>query len=260
MTVLGAVFLPTQPPEQLRSVAQAADSAGLDELWLWEDCFEQGGIAATAAALASTERLRVGIGVLPVPLRNPALAAMEIASLHRMFPGRALVGVGHGVLDWMAQTGARVESPMTLLGEYLGALRALLGGESVTVEGRYVRLRDVRLNWPPTAPAPVHVAATGPKSIALAGRSGDGLVLTASTTLEALRTARTIFDAERDAGAAPGRITLYLAARGDAEAVTAEVARYGAAGADAVVLQPTSEDDPVCYVRFVAEQVRPRLG
>src|SRR6476469_5268057 len=73
--------------------------------------------------------------------------------------GRPLVsralrgGVGHGVQDWMGQAGARVGSPLTLLGEYLTALHGLLGGETVTIDGRYVRLTDVRLDWPPT-PAP----------------------------------------------------------------------------------------------------------
>ena len=57
----------------------------------------------------------VGIGVLPVPLRNVALTAMETATLHRLFPGRLTVGVGHGVQDWMGQVGARPESPVTLL-------------------------------------------------------------------------------------------------------------------------------------------------
>jgi len=61
------VFLPSLAPERLRSVAQAADVAGLAELWLWEDCFKEGAIAATGAALAWTSRLRVGIGLLPVP-------------------------------------------------------------------------------------------------------------------------------------------------------------------------------------------------
>lgn len=118
MTTLGAVFRPQLPPERLRDVARAADEAGLEELWLWEDCFLESGIASAAAALAWTERLRIGVGLLPVPLRNVALTAMEAATLHRLFPERVVLGIGHGVQDWMAQVGARVESPVTLLREH----------------------------------------------------------------------------------------------------------------------------------------------
>lgn len=261
MTVLGAIFLPTQPPEKLRATAEAADAAGLDELWLWEDCFEQGGIASAATALTATRRLRVGIGVLPVPLRNPALAAMEIASLHRLFPGRVEIGVGHGVQDWMGQVGARAESPLTLLREYLTALRALLSGETVNCDGRYVRLRDVTLHWPPTDRARLHVAAVGPKTVAAAGELGDGLVLTGATELADLRAARAMFDAARPQGAEPGRITLYVATSGAAEAIASQAGTSAAAGADAVILFPADEDeDPERYVRFVAEEVRPLLG
>jgi alkanesulfonate monooxygenase SsuD/methylene tetrahydromethanopterin reductase-like flavin-dependent oxidoreductase (luciferase family) len=259
MTVLGAIFRPTQPPERLLPTARAAEAAGIDELWLWEDCFEQGGLAAAAAALASTERLRVGIGVLPVPLRNPALAAMEIASLHRMFPGRVEVGVGHGVQEWMGQVGARVESPLTLLREYLLALRALLAGETVTTEGRYVRLRDVTLHWPPHDPVSVYVAAIGPKTVALAGEVGDGLVLTSETPLDDVPAVRARFAAARPEGAAPGRITYYLPADDDAAAVAARIEQFAAAGADAVVPFSAPDDDPEAFVRYLADAVLPRV-
>ena len=135
MTTLGVVFRPQLPPERLRALAQLADAAGIEELWLWEDCFREGGISAAAAALAWTESVRVGVGLLPVPLRNVALTAMEAATLHRLFPGRAILGLGHGVQDWMGQVGARVASPLTLLREYLPALRALLDGQRVTSRG-----------------------------------------------------------------------------------------------------------------------------
>src|SRR4051794_344533 len=107
MTTLGAIFLPSNPPERLRAAAHAADQAGLDELWLWEDCFTNSGVAAMSAALAWTQNLKVGIGIMPVPFRNVALAAMEVATMHRLFGDRAIVGFGHGVQDWMGQDGAR---------------------------------------------------------------------------------------------------------------------------------------------------------
>ncbi|MFG2478397.1 LLM class flavin-dependent oxidoreductase [Streptomyces fagopyri] len=286
MTTLGAVLRPQLPPERLRGVARLADDVGLEELWLWEDCFREGGISAAAAALAWTERLRVGVGLLPVPLRNVALVAMEAATLHRMFPGRAVLGVGHGVQEWMGQVGARPESPLTLLREHLDALRALLRGERLTTRGRYVTLDDVALDWPPATPVPVLAGATGPRTLRLAGEAADGTVLTSSTTPDGVRRARRLIDEGRaSAGRSdPHRVVVYLltatgpdaAARlraefeseglgqvpdlgvaGDAGAVAAAVQRLAEAGADAVILQPTGDEpDPEGFVRFAAEDVR----
>src|ERR1700761_9207946 len=103
MTILAATCWPEVPPERLRAAARAADDYGLAELWLWEDCFYAGAMSAAAAVLAWTERVPVAVGVLPAPLRNVALAAMETAALQRLFPGRVTVGVGHGVQRWMGQ-------------------------------------------------------------------------------------------------------------------------------------------------------------
>lgn len=289
MTTLGAVFRPQLAPERLRSVARTADETGLDQLWLWEDCFREGGISTAAAALAWTGNVRIGVGLLPVPLRNVAVTAMEVASLHRMFPGRVIVGVGHGVQDWMGQVGARVESPVTLLREHLVALRALLGGERVTTEGRYVRLDDVALDWPPEhTGGGVLAGATGPRSLRLTGEAADGTILTAATNAEGVRKARQLIDAGREAagrGAGPHPVVVYLltatgagaagrlraeladeglesvpdlGVAGDAGAVAKAVERLAEAGADTVVLQPTADEpDPEGFVRFVAEEVRP---
>ncbi|WP_298890982.1 LLM class flavin-dependent oxidoreductase [uncultured Serinicoccus sp.] len=177
MTPLGLIFPPDQPPERLREVARAAEAAGVDELWLWEDCFKESGVAPAAAALAWTSTLRVGIALMPVPLRNVALTAMEIATLARLFPGRFLPAVGHGVQGWMGQTGARVDSPMTLLREQVEALQCLLHGEQVSRQGRYVALEEVALDWPPEQVPPLLVGAQGPRTLALAGELGDGVVV-----------------------------------------------------------------------------------
>ena len=138
----------------------------------------ESGIASAAAALAWTGRLTVGIGLLPVPLRNVALTAMEAATIDRLFPGRIRLGVGHGVQEWMGQVGVRAESPMTLLREYVVALRQLLAGDRVTTQGRYVHLDGVALDWPPSAPVPIHVGAVGPRTLRLSGEVGDGTILT----------------------------------------------------------------------------------
>jgi alkanesulfonate monooxygenase SsuD/methylene tetrahydromethanopterin reductase-like flavin-dependent oxidoreductase (luciferase family) len=290
MTRLGAIFRPQLPPENLRSIARLADETGLEELWLWEDCFREGGVSAVAAALAWTERVRVGIGLLPVPLRNVAVTAMEAATLERMFPGRAVLAVGHGVQDWMGQVGARVESPVTLLREHLLALRALLRGERLTTEGRYVRLDDVALDWPPARPVPVLAGVTGPRSLRLSGEAADGTLLTASNPPDGVRRARHLIDEGRKSAGRtdPHPVVVYLLAAtgadaadrlrkeltdegladvldlgvaGDAAAVAEAVQRLAEAGADTVVLQPTADEpDPEGFVRFAAEQVRPLVS
>jgi alkanesulfonate monooxygenase SsuD/methylene tetrahydromethanopterin reductase-like flavin-dependent oxidoreductase (luciferase family) len=290
MTSLGAIFLPQLPPERLREVALAADEAGLEELWLWEDCFRESGIATAAAALAWTRRLRVGIGLLPVPLRNVALTAMEIATLERMFPARVHVGVGHGVQDWMAQVGARVDSPMTLLREYVTALRALLRGEQLTTTGEYVRLDRVALDWPPPSPPKVFVGAIGPRTLRLAGEAADGTILTSGNSPDQARQKRRLVDEARGTSgpddAHPVVVFVHaatgpsaaarleeerrrwdyesmadIAVAGDAPTVAAAVQRWVDAGADSVILQPTPDDpDLEDFMRFVAREVRPLVG
>ena len=184
VVTLAAIFPPTQPPERIVAVAAAADAAGLAELWVWEDCFFESGIATATAMLAATSRVTVGIGLLPVPLRNVALTAMELATVSRLFPGRLVAGVGHGVLDWMGQAGARVESPMTLLREYTAALYALLHGETVTTRGRYVNLDAVALDWPPAVAPPLLVGGIRPRTVSLAGELADALpTATASSNI-----------------------------------------------------------------------------
>jgi alkanesulfonate monooxygenase SsuD/methylene tetrahydromethanopterin reductase-like flavin-dependent oxidoreductase (luciferase family) len=283
VTTVGAVFLPQFPPERLRSVARAADEAGLTQLWLWEDCFWESGVASAAAALAWTERLQVGVGLLPVPLRNVAITAMELATLHRLFPGRPVVGVGHGVQDWMGQVGARVESPLTLLREHLDALRALLAGQPVSTAGRYVRLDRVRLDAPPPSAPPVLAGAEGPRTLRLVGGHADGTILTGGTTPAELARARQLIEAGRaEAGrTGPHPVTVYVlaawgpdapsrieaegrrwgwsstadrAAVGSVDEVAAELARWADAGADTVVLQPTADEpDPEGFMAFAAD-------
>ncbi|OCB65527.1 hypothetical protein A5729_02660 [Mycobacterium vulneris] len=186
---VGVVFRPDRSPETLPRTAAAAQGAGIDELWLWEDCFLQGGIAQAAVALAGSDTLTVGIGVLPAPLRNVVSTAMEIATLATIFPGRIRVGIGHGVQAWMRQAGAAVPSPLTLLREYHSALSRLLSGQSVSAEGRFVRLDGVQLDWVPPQRVPLLIGGTGPKTLRLAGEIADGVIIDSLNTPETARTA-----------------------------------------------------------------------
>jgi 5,10-methylenetetrahydromethanopterin reductase len=176
-TPIGVVFPADADVGRLPAFARRAEEAGLDELWVIEDCFLAGGLTMAATALALTERLRVGIGLMPAPLRNPALAAMEIATLANLHPGRFTVAVGHGVRVWMEQVDAAPRRRLAALEEVVAALRGLLAGEELSVEGSHVRLDRVVLASPPETPPPVLVGTTGERGLALAGRAADGILL-----------------------------------------------------------------------------------
>ena len=256
---VGVVFRPQSAPEELRAAVTAADAAGVDELWLWEDCFFEGGLTAATAALAWSERISVGIGLLPVPLRNPALAAMEIATLARLFPGRFVPVLGHGVLDWMGQVGARVPSPMTLLREYTTAVRALLHGETVDIDGWFVHLADVTLDWPPAVVPPVLIGARGPKTLRLAGEISDGVLLDSGLTPEAAAASVAEVRAGAAGRAAGPRIVAFVevdtTAAGLAERVDEAIAGHAGAGVDTVVLQGTgAAPDPAPLIAVLAER------
>ncbi|MDV6284398.1 LLM class flavin-dependent oxidoreductase [Rhodococcus jostii] len=285
---LGVTFIPTIEPEKLKDFARVAEDSGLDEIWLWEDCFKESGVAAAAAALAWTERIHVGVGLMPVPLRNVALTAMEIATLARLFPGRVIAGIGHGVQGWMEQVGARAASPMTLLEEYTVALRALLDGESVSTQGRYVRLDGVKLDWPPTERVPLMLGGEGPKSVRLAARLGDGNLLASAVDDDDIRRVRDLILDEIGADgvsshhlvvpkiAATGegarqRVDEELAwwekpadtgigVAGDANTVAEEVRRLARLGATSVAFAPT-EDEPdlLGFVEFLGRAVKPLI-
>jgi len=258
VVTLSAIFTPNQPPEQIRAVAAAAEAAGLAELWVWEDCFKESGIATATAMLATTSRIRVGIGLMPVPLRNVALTAMEIATLARLFPGRLTAGIGHGVLSWMGQVGARVESPLTLLREYTAALSALLHGETVTAHGRYVHLDQVALDWPPTVTPPLLVGGVKPRTVALAGELADGVIISSGPSPDEIRATAGHFRASRPDR--PGDIVVFTHASEDSQArdTAAMVSEYAAAGATHVAINADEDDaDLERFVGRLAREVAP---
>jgi alkanesulfonate monooxygenase SsuD/methylene tetrahydromethanopterin reductase-like flavin-dependent oxidoreductase (luciferase family) len=259
---LAAIFTPDQPPERLAAVAAAAETGGLDQLWVWEDCFKESGIATAAAVLASTSRLQVAIGLLPVPLRNVALTAMEIATLARLFPGRLTVGVGHGVLDWMGQVGARVESPMTLLREYTAALHALLQGQRVTTQGRYVHLDDVALDWPPLEVPPLLVGGMRPRTLALAGELADGVIIPSGYSPAEISAAVGHFREGRS-GRTDGDVAVFVNVSAGAPAadIAATVREYAGAGATHVAVSAGEDGaDLEPFVAVLAGQIKPLLS
>lgn len=283
MTSIGALIRRDIPPSKVAAHARAVQD-GFDELWVIEDLPFAGGISQAAAVLAATDEITVGHGIAPAPFRNPAALAMEWATLAEFFPGRFIGGIGHGVQEWMGQIGDRVASPLTLLEEATSAIRRLLAGESVTVNGRYVQLEDIQLEYPPQQVPKVLAGVRGPKSLQLSGAVADGTVLPEGWGPADIVRARGLIDQGREqagrtdphhltvfAGFYAGPITGIAGDNPDApvefdwDAVSEDVDEVAAllqtlidAGADSVVLLPFGQDT-TAQLQLAATEIVPKL-
>jgi 5,10-methylenetetrahydromethanopterin reductase len=181
--VLGSNFHPVD----LVAVARAVEDNGFDGVWISEDYFMTGGIAGAALVLGTTERLRVGTGVISAYARHPALTAMETATLTAAYPGRFRLGLGAGGLGWLDQQGIAHRSPLSAVRANVQTIRSLLAGDEVSGEYGGFAFDQVRLSFPPDEVPPIYVGATGPKMTALTGEIADGLLLSVFSSPEFVR-------------------------------------------------------------------------
>ena len=257
MTALGVVFTAERPPEELPAFAAAAESAGVDELWLWEDCFLAGGIATSATALAATSRITVGLGVMPAVFRNPVAAAMEIATLARLHPGRFVAGLGHGVPAWMEQIGALPPKPVRALEETARSIRRLLGGERFSMDGDHVHLRDVCLEQPPPVRPPVVLGVRRPLGLRASGRSADGTILAEPSAPAYIRWARERIEEGRASGGRtdPHRVTVFVKGRIDPDRSHAREVVAGMLPSESVAAQlaPLDREEEIAELRALGD-------
>lgn len=188
-------------PEEIGAQAAAAEEAGFDEVWLGEDFFDSGGIAAAALALAATRRVTVGLGVLSAAVRAPAVLAMELAALGRAYPGRLIAGIGLGEGASLRVIGRLPESPLALVRGCVTTVRALLQGARLASEGG-----GFALAYP--AAMPVHVGAVGPRMLRLAGEVGEGTVLSVGSGPAYVEWATARLAEGRGVGLAGHRVTV----------------------------------------------------
>lgn len=146
-------------PRNAARIARAAEDAGWDGFFYWDHLAWVWGPPAgdpwiaLAAVAASTERIRIGTAVTPVPRRRPHVLAAQIAALDVLSGGRVVFGAGlGGVPREFAAFGEPTDERLRaeMLDEGLDVVRALLSGERVEHRGSHYTVDGVTL-----APAPI---------------------------------------------------------------------------------------------------------
>jgi 5,10-methylenetetrahydromethanopterin reductase len=198
---VGLRIPPCAPVPDLVAFAREAEAAGLDQLWfpdsqlLWRDVF-----TVSAAVAGATERVGLGTAVTNVATRHPSVVASAARTIGEIADGRFVLGLGVG----NSSVGPVGMAPSTgrALREGFATIRALLEGQDVGFGPVTSRLRD------PLA-VPLHLAASGPRNLRLAGEVADGAILLSGVAPGplAFATARVAEGAEA-AGRAPVPITV----------------------------------------------------
>ncbi|HWH01504.1 MAG TPA: LLM class flavin-dependent oxidoreductase, partial [Pilimelia sp.] len=144
--------LPRGDARTAAHLAAAAERAGWDAFFVWEPVWGVDAWVALTAAAMTTERIRLGTMLTPLPRRRPWDLAGQVAALDNLSDGRVILSVGLGAVHdgWLAfepDPGRRVRAE--LLDEGLAVLTGLWAGQPFSFTGRHHRVRPTDFMPPP---------------------------------------------------------------------------------------------------------------
>ncbi|MFD0483964.1 LLM class F420-dependent oxidoreductase [Kineococcus sp. GCM10028916] len=167
---------------QALSLARAAEEAGYASAWVAE-AYGTDAVSVLGWLAAGTSRIGLGSAVLQIPARTPAMTAMSASTLDGISGGRFRLGLGVSgpqvAEGWYGQPFAK---PLGRTREYVDVVRRLLARQTSEYAGEHLTLPlpggpgiPLKLMQPPPRPdLPIHLAAVGPRNVALAGEIADG--------------------------------------------------------------------------------------
>jgi len=171
--------------EMLEEVAMA-DQMGFDSAWLSEHHFLDDGycpsLLLTAAAIAAkTNNIRIGTGVLLLPLHDPISVAEDAAVADLISEGRLILGIGLGYrqeeFDGFGRTTKQRRGRME---EGIEILNKSWADEPFSLEGKYYKLENVNVTPKPVQkPIPIWIGAFTEPAIRRAARIGAPLYIPA---------------------------------------------------------------------------------
>ena len=196
---------------ELANYGRMAEDAGFDSLWVTERYFHEETSSMLGYLAATTERIRLGVGVVNPFTRSPALLGMGAATLDRLSGGRMMLGLGRSDVEVIhGRMGIDYRTPLARLRGTVSALRSIWDGDRVSAEYAGVRLSNVGLAIRPMQEQlPIYLAAIGPRALRLAGEVADGVLLNAYAPVEYIRwAARVVREAAEAAGRDPESIDI----------------------------------------------------
>lgn len=174
----GATLQPVDPAAQFEAYVDEIEALGFDEFWMTDSSLHSRYVYAyLALAARRTTKMRLGTAVTNPVTRHPAVTATAALTIAEMSDGRFTLGIGAGDRPLLAlgskpATLARLESS-------IDSIRRLWTGETFSLEGPGYTLSDAHLRDAGRTDIPIYMSASGPKTLELAGRVADGVILLA---------------------------------------------------------------------------------
>ena len=269
--------------------------AGAGDYWRWVDLCEAGGVdslwqtdrlvsrqpilecmAAMAALAGRTRRLRFGMNVVSLALRDPVLLAKQCATIDVLSEGRLLPGFGIGsplgpeweALDIDTKTRGRRTD------ESLQIIARLWREDSVDFEGKHYRLRAAAISPKPVQPdLPMWIGGSSEAAIRRTARYGTGWQSGAELPADVGKVVAAIKKAAAEAGrvidedhygaafpfyfGSPGDGILSAAMAAYEKRTGRDPARYFAIGDEKVILDRVAEYAAVGVEKFILRPVGP---
>lgn len=237
-------------PALMVECAQAAESAGLESIWITDhiaippdDAEGSGGryldpLISLSWLAGQTQQIGLGTGVINLPYRPPLPTAKQIASLQELSGERLLLGVGIG---WMKPEfralGVNRRNRGKISDETLAFIRACFDNDLVEANGQTFLFKPR-----PQAP-PIYVGGSAPHALQRAARYGDGWMpmgLDPETLAPHIRDYRALTDA---AARPPGHVTVLTGLPLDDQKRAQETLdRYADVGVERVVCAVRYQD------------------
>lgn len=151
--------LPYISAREIAELAALAEEAGWDGVFVGDAVWTVDPIVSLTAAALRTQRIRLGIMVIPVPLRKPWKIASESAALDNLSGGRLTLALATGAV-WMGWQGFPDEATNTkiraeMLDETIDILAGLYAGQPFDYDGRHFRVKLTSLDPQYYPPRPV---------------------------------------------------------------------------------------------------------
>ena len=189
--------------DELRTLALTAEDTGYSAVFVPEIAGREA-FGTLAGLAATTARIHLGTGVIPMTSRTPVTTAMGAATVQELSGGRFVLGLGTGTPG--------PGSTLQRLEEYVRVVRGALAGEEVRSEAFGVDGFRSALA-PETGPPPIWVGALGDRMLELAGRVADGVILNWCPPQRVAEARRRLMESAERANRGPAEVTVAVYVR-----------------------------------------------